>query len=108
MRFFLRLTVLIVGLMSGATAVQSAAMIHPVEFSCGSWTAARHNRDQAYEFWVFGFISGIAHAYSDVTVDPFNGMDGKGVRAWVDNYCRAHPIETIADAALAFVNAHPN
>jgi hypothetical protein len=34
-------------------------------------------------------------------------MDANGISGWIDNYCRAHPIEDISEAAKAFLNAHP-
>ncbi len=38
-------------------------------------------------------------------VDP---LHAKGVWAWIDNYCQAHPIEMITTAAEAFNRAHPH
>jgi hypothetical protein len=40
--------------------------------------------------------------------DPLHGMDADGVWAWVDNYCRDHPIDMILSASEAFLHAHPN
>jgi hydrogenase/urease accessory protein HupE len=56
--------------------------------------------------WVVGFLSGVG--WPQNKYDPLAGMVAGGVWGWVDNYCRAHPIETIGDAALAFVSFHPN
>jgi hypothetical protein len=40
---------------------------------------------------------------------PLNNVaDGEAVLAWIDNYCREHPLDLIADAAMAFATAHPN
>jgi hypothetical protein len=55
-------------------------------------------------FW--GFLSGIGYE-GDANLNPLNGMDAYGVWAWIDNYCQAHPIETIMEAAEAFASAHP-
>jgi hypothetical protein len=54
--------------------------------------------------WVLGFLSGIG---STGIGDPLRQMDADGVAAWIDNYCRAHPIKAIADAVAEFLGAHP-
>ena len=55
--------------------------------------------------WVLGFLAGAAVMGGDL--NPLNGTDTDGVFAWIDNYCGAHPLEMISDAAHAFVTAHP-
>jgi hydrogenase/urease accessory protein HupE len=55
--------------------------------------------------WVLGFLSGVGFAASGL--DPLNNMDGEGIWAWIDNYCRAHPIEQLSEATAAFVMEHP-
>jgi hypothetical protein len=30
-------------------------------------------------------------------------MDAEGIWAWMDNYCRGHPIETVKSAIVEFV-----
>jgi hypothetical protein len=74
--------------------------------SCGTWTADRRQRSGGAlqdEQWVLGFLSGVGYE----GYDPLNGMDAEGVWAWIDNYCREHPIEQIIAAAEAFKSAHP-
>jgi hypothetical protein len=76
--------------------------------SCGTWTAARlrPNGSEAYSNgqWILGFLSGVGWTRE---YDPLNRVDAPGVFAWIDNYCRAHPLDPIADAGAAFVHAHP-
>jgi hypothetical protein len=61
--------------------------------SCGAWTEDRGiRRAMPDESWVLGFLSGIGYT-GDETIDPLKNMDAKGVTAWIDNYCAAHPIE---------------
>jgi len=75
--------------------------------SCGTWTSRRRLegiRRTGYEQWVLGFLSGIGYAS---VKDPLNDMDMDGVLAWIDNYCQAHPIAAIGEAAAAFSDAHP-
>ena len=32
-----------------------------------------------------------------------NGIDNNGIFAWIDNYCAAHPLDSIATATIALV-----
>jgi len=77
--------------------------------SCGRWTA-----DHRYgvnpvalneESWVVGFLSGIGDVVPDA--NPLGGTDLDGVTGWIGNYCAAHPLISIFDAAIAFYRAHP-
>jgi hypothetical protein len=85
--------------------------------SCGAWAA--HHRafypgapptDDAQSFlgdmqWVFGFLSGIG--FSSVNGDdPAAGVEGERIIAWIDNYCQAHPLDKLRQAAAAFDTAH--
>jgi hypothetical protein len=54
-----------------------------------------------------GFLSGIDATINVTKLSPLNGTDAQGVWAWIDNYCQAHPLDKLGDAALAFVAAHP-
>jgi len=79
--------------------------------SCGAWTAFRHEgsmsaRALSSEQWVLGFIDGITEE-SGGTLDPFNGVEAWNVWEWIDNYCQANPLKSIAEAASAFIAAHP-
>jgi hypothetical protein len=51
-----------------------------------------------------GLLSGLG--YSNYG-DPLKGVDAEGVWAWMDNHCRAQPLITIIDAAVAFAKTHP-
>lgn len=59
----------------------------------------------AYGQWVAGFVTGTnlsRHAGAgQINVDP------SGIELWVYNYCKAHPAQTIVDAAGAFIRTHP-
>jgi hypothetical protein len=97
--------ILVVGLMAGTVEAQAAHMVGLGGNSCGSWTASRRVTSAALsEQWILGFLSGLGWEGKN---DPLVNMDAKGVWAWIDNYCSAHPIEKIADAAGAFFTVHP-
>ena len=78
--------------------------------SCGTWIAARRDGKAltwTAEQWVLGFLSGIGFVGLN-GADPLQGMDSEGVWAWIDNYCRAHPIDEVLWAAAAFYQAYPH
>lgn len=77
--------------------------------SCGQWvsyhtagqiTAYGNNEDS----WLVGFLSGVGAMGKG---SPLRGVDLAGLDLWVTNWCNAHPIAGIADAAVAFVEYHP-
>jgi hypothetical protein len=75
--------------------------------SCGKWRAARKGNNW-YEVgqWVFGWVSA-AGAYGE---RGLRATDSQALAAWVDNYCSAHPLDTLHQAASALVDelAKPN
>jgi hypothetical protein len=107
MRLSALLTVLTVGLTTGHAEAANYNLIGSGNRSCGTWTA--EERDQRYPIfgqWVLGFLSGIGYEGAPSS-NPLQGMDAYGVFGWIDNYCREHPIDDIADAASAFSRMHP-
>ncbi|HEY7764904.1 MAG TPA: hypothetical protein VIB38_07925 [Aestuariivirgaceae bacterium] len=57
-------------------------------YSCGAWTAA---------------VQSSAHAahHPDILLAGITDLAGMGI--WLDNYCRAHPLDKIADAVHQLV-----
>ena len=77
--------------------------------SCGTWLEDRkvyNSLQNAMDTtWVLGFLTGM-NAMDMMTRRSGGGKMGvttdvDGLFAWVDNYCRANPLKTISDAALA-------
>jgi hypothetical protein len=104
----LTLVVLIVG--AGETRAQMVTVLGVGNKSCGAWIAARRANDAtAYTLqgWVAGFLSGsnsiIASnpAYGIDTLKEVAQGDAQGLWTWVDNYCQAHPLNSVATAADA-------
>ena len=112
MRFLLP-AALAVAMITGAAEAQPGSF-HPLgaaSMSCGDWTAARREnkpRSWAAEQWVLGFLSGVGYAGNQYGLDPLTGVDDQGVWAWVDNYCRDHPLDLLVIAAEALRVAHPH
>jgi hypothetical protein len=81
--------------------------------SCGTWTVDRRTQQaMPEEQWVLGFIAGQADLSQGLSpsarLDPLKRVDAEGVFAWMDNYCRDHPLNKIIDAIEDFVLAHQN
>jgi opacity protein-like surface antigen len=112
MRFLLPAALAVVLLSASAQAAEYNEIGGGVSSSCGRWTEARSNQAKAfaymYQQWVVGFLSGIGYAGVEFGADPLRGMDADGVWAWIDNYCRGHPIDTISAATKAFYSIHPH
>jgi hypothetical protein len=113
--------ILAVALITGGVAAAHAyTFMGTGTDTCGSWTANRAEnakpgpltsgslRALQQAEWIVGFLSGIGAMGETKGFNPLNGIDGAGVRAWFDNYCREHPLETIDDAGHAFLHAHPH
>jgi hypothetical protein len=67
--------------------------------SCGTWTQARQAHGEAkLEAWVLGYLSGLN--MDSTHPDALNGTDFDGLNGWIDNYCKAKPLQALALAAL--------
>jgi len=51
-----------------------------------------------WEEWVLGFVSG-ANIYDD-SAEMLKQTDQHAIFAWVDDYCRTHPVELVDDASF--------
>jgi hypothetical protein len=93
--------------------------------SCGKWSEARRVRgtlsEATHTAWVFGYLSAAAavlegEARAAVFLGKNNQtliekadilnpqrIDASAINAWLDKYCRAHPLEKIADALPVLV-----
>jgi len=85
---------------SGTYAVRGSGTV-----SCGTWTQEHRERSGAYyeqAGWLAGYISAV-NAYAYPGKDIAEGVDVDGIEGWVDNYCSAHPLDSLATAARALV-----
>lgn len=70
-------------------------------YSCGVWLESRKSGNISEHLgWVEGFLSGVGS-----TGRKMKDTDGGGVQAFVDQYCDAHRLDTIATAVGALVRA---
>lgn len=64
---------------------------------CGKWVKDRTSgklHDQLVgDSWLIGYLNGVA-AWADV--DILYNADGESLMLWMDNYCKANPLESVA------------
>ena len=76
--------------------------------SCGEWTQIQKGSDSsAAAQWVLGWISAAGYYAVSKGMDNASGalvtIDSVAIVAWVDDYCRRKPLNTVAHAAEAAV-----
>lgn len=77
----------------------------PGNDSCANWTenrGDRGHRTQALEGWVLGYLTAY-NAYADETGSVETSVNATAVLGWVDNYCRANPLDTLMTATLKLI-----
>ncbi|MFB3105746.1 MAG: hypothetical protein ACE1ZA_12615 [Pseudomonadales bacterium] len=76
--------------------------------SCGEWTQIQETADAAaVTQWVLGWISAAGYYAVAKGIANDSGLlvtiDSQAIVAWVDDYCRRKPLNTVAHAAEAAV-----
>jgi hypothetical protein len=69
--------------------------------SCGTWGAERGAPDPTLwqtEWFALGFLSGMA--VMQAGTDFLKGLKEEAVYGWLDNYCRAHPLDSLPTALI--------
>lgn len=66
--------------------------------TCGAWVSDRAEAtgNLGSTSWLTGLMTGLAIA-SDA--DVLKNTDGPSMLMWMDNYCRAHPLDRVATGA---------
>lgn len=75
---------------------------------CGSWLQVRSQAlpDSALlQSWVLGYVTSANANLLSVNRDVTGGADPDTLFSWVDNYCAAHPLDTVARAASAMLDS---
>jgi hypothetical protein len=99
MSYVVRCMVLCASMMLVAdAAAETKHMLGLGGSSCGSWTKASPVTRSLAQQWVVGYLAGLNSQTPD-DLDFIKGADFDGLMSWIDNYCRAHPIESINTAA---------
>ena len=74
--------------------------------TCGAFVSVKPGtaEEEAYLAWLGGFLSG-ANVWNPLTrEDVLKGIDLPAVKVWMQNYCRANPLETVFTGALKLGN----
>jgi hypothetical protein len=69
---------------------------------CGSWLQARSQaspESTVLQSWVLGYITSINANLLTVSQDVADGNSPEGLFTWIDGYCSAHPLDSVARAA---------
>lgn len=80
---------------AGATSVMAK--------TCGTWNQHRYADDQSTmvdEAWLIGYLSGIS---TSADIDFIKMIDTDSIKAWMDDYCQAHPLSFLEDGGQALV-----
>lgn len=96
---------------AGADDGATYAVMGAGNVSCGTWTQERKSQtvlDQIVhlerESWMLGYITALNSWYlpddRGVVRDLAEGTDNAGLMAWIDNYCAAHPLNALTEAAI--------
>jgi hypothetical protein len=56
---------------------------------------------------ILGFLSGVGYEGVGREDNPLNGVDANAVWVWIDHYCKANPLDSVAKAGAAFDATHP-
>lgn len=91
-------------LLSAIAVAQPVAVTGPGLDSCGEWTRERQQRsNQAVVSgaWVLGVIVGVRMAEKQ---NWGRGIAHEGYFGWIDNYCRANPLDLLATATFRLLD----
>lgn len=94
-------------LSAGVTQAKTVTVMGAGVQTCGTWLehAAKDYRDYRVTDtqWVIGYVAGVNDETPNFG-DLLYGIDNNGLTGWLDQYCSAHPLDTLHDAARALVD----
>jgi hypothetical protein len=76
--------------------------------SCGSWLQVRSQAlpDSAVlQSWVLGYITSVNANLLTSSEDVTSGASSDALFTWIDTYCGAHPLDSIARATAALLDS---
>jgi hypothetical protein len=76
---------------------------------CGSWLQLRSQAlpDSAVlQSWVLGYVTSVNANLLSVNQDVTGGAVPDALFSWIDNYCAAHPLDSLARAAGAMLDSY--
>lgn len=76
--------------------------------SCGSWLQVRSQAlpdAVVLQSWVLGYLTSVNANVLSVNRDVTGGAEPDALFSWLDSYCAAHPLESVARAASALLDS---
>lgn len=76
---------------------------------CGSWLQLRSQAlpDSAVlQSWVLGYVTSVNANLLSVHRDVTGGAQPDALFTWIDNYCAAHPLDSLARATAAMLDSY--
>ena len=97
------ITIALLAMLIGGTArAQQYKVFGHGNQSCGSWTEAKEETNLeliVFTSWLSGYLSAVS-VWVETGSGRVNETDIRGAVAWMDNYCRDNPLDSVAGAAL--------
>jgi hypothetical protein len=98
--------VLSLGKATAAESPATYAVLGPGTISCATW--AQQRRDDGYPAvaagdWVLGYATAF-NEYVAAGGEATRGTDSAALFVWIDNYCRANPLDSLAMASRHLVD----
>jgi hypothetical protein len=75
---------------------------------CGSWLQLRSQalpESAILQSWVLGYVTSVNANLLSVDQDVTAGAAPDALFSWIDNYCAAHPLDSLARAASAMLDS---
>lgn len=75
---------------------------------CGAWLQVRSQAlpDSAVlQSWVLGYVTSVNANFLTSSPDVTQGANPDALFSWIDNYCAAHPLDSLARAASALLDS---
>jgi hypothetical protein len=75
---------------------------------CGSWLQLRSQalpESAILQSWVLGYVTSVNANLLSVNQDVTAGATPDALFSWIDNYCAAHPLDSLARAASALLDS---
>ncbi len=75
---------------------------------CGSWLQVRSQAlpdSAALQSWVLGYVTSVNAIFLTSSPDVTQGANPDALFSWIDNYCAAHPFDSLARATAALLDS---
>ena len=75
---------------------------------CGSWLQLRSQalpESAILQSWVLGYVTSVNANLLSVNQDVTAGAAPDALFSWIDNYCAAHPLDSLARASGAMLDS---